>query len=93
MLIHPPLCYNRDGIQVSSWSEYPILRFSDVPNVHVEIINREDEKSLGVGEGSQGPGCAAIANAVANALGQRIFDLPLSPDRVKAAIEQSKQAA
>lgn len=85
--------FNRDGIEVSSWSEYPILRFSDVPNVHVEIINRENEKSLGVGEGSQGPGCAAIANAVANALGQRIFDLPLSADRVKAAIEQSKQAA
>jgi CO/xanthine dehydrogenase Mo-binding subunit len=85
--------FNQEGIQVSSWSEYPILRFSDVPNVHVEIINRENEKSLGVGEGSQGPGCAAIANAVANALGQRIFDLPLTPDRVKAAIEQSKQTA
>ncbi len=85
--------FNRDGIEVSSWAEYPILRFSDVPNVHVEIINRENEKSLGVGEGSQGPGCAAIANAVANALGQRIFDLPLSADRVRAAIEQSKQAA
>ena len=85
--------FNREGIQVSSWAEYPILRFTDVPNVHVEIINRENEKSLGVGEGSQGPGCAAIANAVANALGQRIFDLPLTPDRVKAAIEQSKRGA
>ena len=83
--------FNQEGIQVSSWAEYPILRFSDVPNVHVEIINREDEKSLGVGEGSQGPGCAAIANAVANALGQRIFDLPLTPDRVKAALALSTQ--
>ena len=83
--------FNQEGIQVSSWAEYPILRFSDVPNVHVEIINREDEKSLGVGEGSQGPGCAAIANAVANALGQRIFDLPLTPERVKAALALSTQ--
>ncbi len=85
--------FNQDGIQVSSWAEYPILRFSDLPNVHVEIINRENEKSLGVGEGSQGPGCAAIANAVANAIGQRVFDLPLTPERIKAAIELGKQTA
>ena len=78
--------FNQAGIEVSSWSEYPVLRFADVPNVYVEIIHRENEKSLGVGEGSQGPGCAAIANAVANALGQRIFDLPLTPERVKAAL-------
>ena len=83
--------FNQDGIQVGSWSDYPIMRFSDVPNVHVEIINREDQKSLGVGEGSQGPGCAAIANAVANALGQRIFDLPLTPERVHAAMAQRLQ--
>ena len=83
--------FNQDGILANSWSEYPIMRFSDVPNVHVEIINREDQKSLGVGEGSQGPGCAAIANAVAHALGQRIFDLPLTKERVHAAIAQKTQ--
>jgi CO/xanthine dehydrogenase Mo-binding subunit len=83
--------FNQDGILANSWSEYPSMRFSDVPNVHVEIINREDQKSLGVGEGSQGPGCAAIANAVANALGQRIFDLPLTKERVHAAIMQKAQ--
>jgi CO/xanthine dehydrogenase Mo-binding subunit len=82
--------FNQDGIQVNSWAEYPIMRFVDVPNVFVEIINRQNEKSLGVGEGSQGPGCAAIANAVANALGQRIYDLPLSPERVKAALALQK---
>lgn len=85
--------FNQDGILANSWSEYPIMRFSDVPNVHVEIINREDQKSLGVGEGSQGPGCAAIANAVANALGQRIFDLPLTKERVHAAIAQKAQVS
>ena len=85
--------FNQDGIQVASWAEYPIMRFVDVPNVFVEIINRTNEKSLGVGEGSQGPGCAAIANAVANALGQRIYDLPLSPERVKAALALQKMRA
>ena len=85
--------FNQDGIEINNWAEYPVLRFADVPNVYVEIINRENQKSLGVGEGSQGPGCAAIANAVANALGQRIYDLPLSPNRVKAALAQSRQSA
>ena len=74
----------------SSWADYPIMRFVDVPNVSVEIINRDSEKSLGVGEGAQGPGCAAIANAVANALGQRIYDLPLTPERVKTALALQK---
>ncbi len=85
--------FNQDGMQASSWADYPIMRFVDVPNVFVEIINRENEKSLGVGEGSQGPGCAAIANAVANALGQRIYDLPLTPERVKAALALKKMSA
>ncbi len=78
--------FNGDEIEVSGWAEYPIMRFEDVPNVHVDLINRQTEKSLGVGEGSQGPGCAAIANAVANAIGQRVFDLPLSPNKVLAAL-------
>ena len=82
--------FNQDGIRATSWADYPIMRFVDVPNVFVDIINRENEKSLGVGEGSQGPGCAAIANAVANALGQRIYDLPLTPERVKAALASKK---
>ena len=78
--------FNQNGIKVDSWAEYPILRFVDVPTVQVELVNRENQKSLGVGEGSQGPGCAAIANAVANAIGARIFDLPLTPDKIKTGL-------
>jgi len=57
-----------------------------VPAVEVHLINRPDLRSLGTGEGAQGPMVAAIANAVANATGVRIRDLPLSPARVKAAL-------
>jgi CO/xanthine dehydrogenase Mo-binding subunit len=70
-------------IQTSTWGEYPILRFEDVPQVHVELINRPNEKSVGVGEGSQGPGVGAIANAVALATNSRIYDLPMTPAKVK----------
>jgi len=50
------------------------------------LLNRPEEKSLGTGEGSQGPTAAAIANAVANATGTRVRDLPLSRERIKAAL-------
>ncbi len=75
--------FNQEMIQTSTWGEYPILRFEDVPQVHVELINRPNEKSVGVGEGSQGPGVGAIANAVAMATNGRIYNLPMTPAKVK----------
>ena len=69
-----------------SWADYPIMGFKDVPALQVELINRPDERPLGVGEGSQGPTVAAIANAFADATGRRLRDLPLTPDRVKAVL-------
>jgi nicotinate dehydrogenase subunit B len=58
----------------------------EAPHVEVELINRPAEKSLGAGEGAQGPAVAAIVNAFANATGKHIRELPLTPDRVKAAL-------
>ena len=58
----------------------------EVPEIEVALIDRPDEKPLGAGEASQGPMAAAIANAFANATGRRLRDLPLSPERVQAAL-------
>ena len=69
------------------WSTYPILRFGTMPeSVDVHVIDAPGEPFLGTGEAAQGPTAAAIANAVANATGMRIRDLPLNSARVKAAI-------
>ncbi|HEY1562229.1 MAG TPA: molybdopterin cofactor-binding domain-containing protein [Caulobacteraceae bacterium] len=69
------------------WSAYPIIRFEDVPDrVEVEVINRPGQPFLGTGEAGQGPAGAAIANAIADATGKRLRDMPLSPERVKAAM-------
>ncbi len=69
------------------WSGYPILGFSDAPGaVRVEIVPRPGLPFLGAGEAAQGPTAAALANAVADATGVRLRDLPLAPDTVKAAI-------
>jgi CO/xanthine dehydrogenase Mo-binding subunit len=69
------------------WSAYPIARFKDVPgSVQVHVLNRPGTPFLGAGEAAQGPASAALANAVADACGARIRDLPISPEKVKAAV-------
>jgi len=76
-----------DGVESGDWESYPILRFGDVPRVDAHVIDRPDQPSLGAGEATQGPVAAAIGNALADAIGVRVRDLPLTPERVAAAIE------
>jgi CO/xanthine dehydrogenase Mo-binding subunit len=83
--------YDRNRITMRSWADYPILTFPEVPAIEVHLINRPEERPLGSGEGSQGPTGAAIANAVANATGVRIRDLPFSAPRVRAALASSNK--
>jgi nicotinate dehydrogenase subunit B len=78
--------FDRTRITSDTWETYPILRFSEVPAVEVEILSRPEEKSLGAGEASHPPTVAAIANAVFDALGVRIRDLPITRERIIAAM-------
>ena len=82
------LLFDKTRITSRNWEEYPILTFSEVPKVEIELINRPDEPSLGVGEGVTGPVAAAIANAVANAMGVRLRHLPMTPKNVIAAMDE-----
>ena len=77
------------GIASLGWEDYPILKFSEAPVVEVELIDRPELPAVGAGEAAQGPTAAAIANAVAHALGLRMRDLPLTHERIAAAISQS----
>ncbi len=61
--------FSHDEVTSCSWESYPILRFSEVPAVAVEIVPRPDLPPLGAGEAAQGPVAAALANAVHAALG------------------------
>ena len=78
--------FSSAGVESVDWNSYPILRFEDVPEVEVSVIDRPELPSSGAGEAAQGPTSAAIANAVADATGVRIRDLPLTPERVSAAL-------
>src|SRR5262245_52029004 len=84
--LHEEVRFDKNGILSRDWGTYPILTFPDAPKVETVLINRPTERSLGAGEASQGPAVAAIANAFAAATGKRMRELPLTPERVKAAL-------
>ncbi|MBB3999275.1 xanthine dehydrogenase family protein molybdopterin-binding subunit [Aureimonas pseudogalii] len=80
--------FDRTRVTSVDWSTYPILRFDALPEaIDVEIVPRPGLPFLGAGECSQGPGGAALANAIANAIGRRLYDLPLTRERIRAAAE------
>ena len=81
--------FDRQRITSNSWTDYPILRFSEVPEVEVELIQRPDSDPLGAGEAAHGPVTAAIANAVFDALELRVRNLPITRDSLIAAMELS----
>jgi nicotinate dehydrogenase subunit B len=79
--------FDTQRITSYDWSTYPIMRFSSVPKrVDVHLIDRPGLPFLGVGEAVQGPAAAVLANAIADATGARIRDLPLAGERLKAAL-------
>jgi nicotinate dehydrogenase subunit B len=79
--------FDSKRITSTTWTDYPILRFSEVPDVHVELIQRSDIEPVGAGEAAHGPVTAAIANAVFDALGVRVRSLPITRDSLIAAME------
>lgn len=79
--------FDRMRITSTSWTDYPILTFSEVPAVDVEIIQRPEIEPVGAGEAAHGPVTAAIANAVHDCLGVRVRDLPITRDKIIAAME------
>jgi nicotinate dehydrogenase subunit B len=78
--------FSRSTVTSDTWETYPILRFSEVPDVEVELANDRSNRPLGVGECAQGPTAAAIANAVYDALGVRIRTLPLTTEQITSAL-------
>jgi len=71
------------------WSSYHTLPLGfPVPEIDVVMINRPDEEATGAGELSITIVAAAIANAIFDATGARIRQVPFTPARVKAALKQ-----
>ncbi|TPQ28848.1 xanthine dehydrogenase family protein molybdopterin-binding subunit [Bradyrhizobium guangdongense] len=77
--------FDRARVTSVDWAGYPILRFSDVPKIEIELVDRPSEPPLGAGEAACAAVGAALANAVFDATGLRLRTVPFTPERVKAA--------
>jgi CO/xanthine dehydrogenase Mo-binding subunit len=77
-----------DELRVTSvdWQSYPILTFSEVPKVELVLINRPDQPALGAGEPATITTAAAVANAIFDATGVRVRQIPFTPERIRAAL-------
>ena len=86
--LYEAVTFDDTAITSVDWQTYPILRFNAVPDsVTVHLINRPGQPFLGSGETGQGPAAASIANAIADATGKRLRDLPLTRKKIKDAID------
>ena len=78
--------FDRSRVLSVDWSSYPILRFSDVPKLEIDLVDRPNEPPLGAGEAACAAVGAALANAVYDAAGVRLRTVPFTPERVKTAL-------
>ena len=79
--------FDRSAVTSLDWASYPILTFSEIPDVDIELIDRPTEKPWGVGEPATAVVPSAIANAVFDAVGVRLRSVPFKPAKVRAAIQ------
>jgi CO/xanthine dehydrogenase Mo-binding subunit len=84
--LHEDIVFDRRRVTTVDWASYPILTFPEVPTLDIELIQRLNEPALGAGEAASTPVPAALANAVFDATGARLREVPFRPERVKAAL-------
>jgi len=85
------LRFDSSGIKSLDWASYPILTFQDIPDIEIILINRPEMGCLGAGEPSIGPVPAAIANALFDAIGVRLREIPLTPERILRALNSESR--
>ena len=81
--------FDPGSITSTDWETYPILSFRESPEVDAIVISKKGDPFLGVGEASQSPTAGAIANAVFNATGARLREMPFTPERVRAMLVEA----
>lgn len=85
--------FDANGVKNLDWATYPVIRYQEVPDVEVVLVNRKDMEPLGGGEPSIVPVPAAVANAVFDAIGVRLREVPLTPQRVLHAMNARASTA
>jgi nicotinate dehydrogenase subunit B len=83
------VAFNTSGVTSLDWHSYPIVRFSDVPDIQIALVNRPHEPILGAGEATTTVIAPAIGNAIHDATGVRLREVPFTSDRVLAALRSA----
>ena len=81
--------FDSAGVKSLNWSGYPIIRFSEVPEVEIVLINQPAMQPMGAGEASSIATAGAIANGIFDAVGVRLHEAPFTPERVLRALRGS----
>lgn len=81
--------FDETGVTAKDWGSYPILTFPELPKLDVLMLPRQDQPPLGVGESASVPSASAIANALYAATGVRFYEVPFTPERVKARLDEA----
>ena len=76
-----------------NFETYKLTGIADIPEFDLVLLNMPEKGVIGIGEPSTIPTAGAIANAVANAIGVRVPSLPMTPDKVLAALGKVPKAA
>jgi len=82
--------FDASGTTSLEWGSYPLLRFDELPDVDIALLDYPEEPAMGAGESASVPGAAAIANALFDATGIRFRAPPFTPDRVLRALQGGK---
>ena len=85
--------FEESTVASKEWGGYPILTFPQVPQIDVLMMPRQNEAPMGAGESAAVPSAAAIANAIYDATGIRFRELPITAERVLAALKGSADEA
>jgi CO/xanthine dehydrogenase Mo-binding subunit len=80
--------FDERRITSADWTSYPILTFSEIPEMEIVLLSRPDQPALGAGEPSTVTTAPAVANAIFDATGVRLRQMPFTPERVRAALIQ-----
>ena len=85
--LHEEVRFDRTKVTSVDWRTYPVATIADAPDkIDIVFINPEQRDPSGLGEPPVGPVPAAIANAIFDATGVRLRQVPFTPARVKAAL-------
>lgn len=84
--------FDGSGTTSLEWGGYPILRFDELPEIDVQLLDYPHEDPMGAGESASVPSAAAVANALFDALGVRMREVPFTPQRILRAVKQAGKA-